>query len=131
MAEVNFTTVGQTVTSCAKNLITAPGRAVEGVGQMMQPNREIEGLKTTGMALADALTFGATSEIIYQQKKEDFNKFTTKLMNDISKELAKELVNPKYFKSCNKWEHSHPEHKSTAEPCEVIFGDPTKFPLQP
>ena len=127
MAEVNFTTVGKAVTSCAKNLITAPGRAVEGVGQMMQPNREIEGLKTTSVALADALTFGATSEIIYQQKKEDLENVGTKLMNDTLKELA----NPKYFKSCNKWEHSHPEHKSTTIPCEVILGDPTKFPLQP
>lgn len=128
MAEVNFTTVEQAVTSCAKNFVTAPGRAVEGIGQMMQPNREIEGLKTTGMALADALTFGATSEIIYQQKKEDLENFTTKLMNDISKELA----NPKYYKSCIKWEHSpHAQNKIIAEPCEVIFGDPTGILLQP
>ena len=127
MAEVNFTTVGQAVTSCARNFVTAPGRAVEGVGQMMQPNREIEGLKTTGMALADALTFGATSEIIYQQKKEDFENFGKKLANDTLKELA----NPKYFKSCNKWEHSHAQNKIIAEPCEAILSEPPGILLQP
>lgn len=107
MAEVNLDTALNKVGNCALNWVKAPGKTVEGIGELLQGDFS-SGIEKIDTGLCDLLYLGIPSEIKASEQKEGLEKVGKEMLEEVSKELLK----PKYYNRNCVFKHEHSNVKN-------------------